>query len=580
MRKLTTESWVLIIVGLAILNFLVFGSLIVLMIYQIPPRSGLMRPTTLVAELTPSAAARVSPTLEPSNTPTVPLRIVPTFTSTATAEPPAAESPVETAATSSPASPAAQMSPTLGGPTLAAAMTTLTSSPTGTHTSSPTPTSSPTHTQTPTPTRTATPSHTPTPTSTKTPTRTPSPTRTHTPTRTSTPTATSTATPSHTPTPTPTHTQTPTKTPTPTHTKTHTPTATHTGTPTSTPTHTSTPTLTPTALIPSGAAATPLTPPPTLAPEPPRNLIGAAVGADQIDLRWESSADTPGAVYRIYWDKGLGYEMYSLKTTVREARYSHTGLEPSTTYRYLITTFDGRSESPPEAIAVETYSWLYFALFGISPPRTTPTVPGETPTAQPAVRTPAASPEASQVMLGLMGSNDYLDDLGNLHVIGEVHNDTAENVDQVRVTITFYDESGNLLEQTTSSALLDLLVPGQRAPFAVVWQEPADWERFSVRATGRVTTERPAEGLTVVHSYARLDDAGLYHLVGTLRNDGTATAYYVKVVISLYDSLGRISNANVTHAEPLRIAPGMTASFDCPFEYYPYRAKYLVQLAR
>jgi len=177
-----------------------------------------------------------------------------------------------------------------------------------------------------------------------------------------------------------------------------------------------------------------------------------------------------------------------------------------------------------------------------------------------------------------MGTNDYLDELGNLHVVGEVHNDLTHNVNQIRVRMIFYDEAGNVLEESTSSPLLDLLAPGQRTPFAIVWEEAGDWERFSLRATGRPTTERPTEGLRVVHSYARLDDAGLYHVAGTLRNDGTTTAYYVKVVVSLYDSLSKIFNASFAYTEPSRIAPGMSASFDCAFDHYPYRAEHLVQI--
>lgn len=302
------------------------------------------------------------------------------------------------------------------------------------------------------------------------------------------------------------------------------------------------------------------------------------MGGDQIDLRWEGSADAPVAIYRIYWNLGLGYDMYRFKTSVRNTQYGEYGLRPSTSYRYLITTFDGEAESRPTGITVKTHSWLLLPLLRVAPPTTTPIPIGGTAIPSSASPTRPASPQPSEVILGLMGTNDYLDDLGNLHVVGEVHNDLASNVYQIRVRITFYDEEGNVLEESTSSTLLDILVPGQSTPFVILWQGAGDWKRFSLRATGRVTTDHPEEGLTIVHSYARLDDAGLYHVVGTIRNDGTATAYYVKIVVSLYDSLGKISNANFAHTEPSRIAPGMTASFDCPFDYYPYRAEHLVQV--
>ncbi len=59
----------------------------------------------------------------------------------------------------------------------------------------------------------------------------------------------------------------------------------------------------------------------------------------------------------------------------------------------------------------------------------------------------------------------------------------------------------------------------------------------------------------------------LYHVVGRVRNDGSETAYYVKVVVSLYDRWGRIWNANLAYAKPSREAPGMTATIDLPIDY-------------
>jgi catechol 2,3-dioxygenase-like lactoylglutathione lyase family enzyme len=305
-----------------------------------------------------------------------------------------------------------------------------------------------------------------------------------------------------------------------------------------------------------------------------------AVGGDEIGLTWEAPADDVGAVYRIYWDMGLGYNIYTLRTSVRQARYTEMGLRPSSSYRYLVTVFDGQTESQATGIAVKTRSWLGLPLLRLTGTSMAAVHPSETPTPRVALSTPLASPQPSEVILGLMGTNDYLDDLGNLHVVGEVHNHMPHSVDQIRVTLAFYDEAGNVLDEITSAAMLDLIVQGQRIPFTIVWEGAGDWERYSLRATGRATTERPDEGLTVVQSYARLDDAGLYHVVGTVRNEGTTTANYVKIVVSLYDQWGRIENANFAYTTPSRIAPGMTASFDCPFEYFPYQGKHLVQIAR
>lgn len=271
--------------------------------------------------------------------------------------------------------------------------------------------------------------------------------------------------------------------------------------------------------------------------------------------------------------------MYALRTSVRDAKHTDIGLRSSTMYRYFITTFDGQAESSPVGVSVETYSWLRLPLIRLAmfTDAHTTTSATHVPLATPSATSPL--PQPAEVILGLMGTNDYVDDLGNLHLVGEVHNDMLHYVDQIRVRVTFYDDSGNVLEASTGSALLDLLAPGQRSPFVIIWENPGEWKRYSLRATAHPTTARPTEGLTLVHSYARLDENGLYHVVGTIRNDGLTTPYYVRVVVSLYDSFGKISNAGFTYARPSRIPPGTAASFDCPFEYYPYLAEHVVQMS-
>ncbi len=304
------------------------------------------------------------------------------------------------------------------------------------------------------------------------------------------------------------------------------------------------------------------------------------MGGDEISLIWEAPSAAPGAIYRVYWDMGLGYNMYTFRTSVRDTGFSERGLNPSTSYRYQITTFDGLTESSPVGAVVTTASWLRLPLARLAQAASAALVTGGTPVAPPTPSRAAAIPQPSEVILGLMGTNDYVDDLGALHIVGEVHNDMLHNVDQIRVHITFYDDAGRVLESITGSALVDLMVPGQRTPFVIVWENPGDWQRYSLRATARATTERPGEGIIVLHSYARMDDAGLYHVVGTIRNDGLTTADYTRAVVSLYDSFGKISNAGFAFTEPSRIPPGTIASFDCSFEYYPYQAEHVVQIVQ
>ncbi|HEM61620.1 MAG TPA: fibronectin type III domain-containing protein [Chloroflexi bacterium] len=320
-------------------------------------------------------------------------------------------------------------------------------------------------------------------------------------------------------------------------------------------------------------------PPIVSAPEAPHHVRANSVGGDQIDLFWEAPADVPAPIFRIYWDQGLGCPIYVLKTSVRATTHSSTGLRHLTTYRYLLTVYDGQSESKPASVEARTHSWLRLPLTVLASGATTRLVPPAAPLPTP---TPRASPRASQtseVTLGLMTTTDYVDELGALHLVGEVHNDTAQNVDQIRVRVTFYDEAGKALETIAGSALLDVLIPGRLSPFVIVWENPPEWKRYSLRASARTTTQRPQEGLTLVHSYARLDDSGLYHVVGTVRNDGLTAADHARVVVSLYDPFGKIANAGFAYVQPTHMPPGTVGRFDCVFDYFPYQAQHMAQIA-
>lgn len=598
MRHLSSESWVTIIVVLAILNFFVIGAFVALLLYTMPPGGSLTLSMGGPTEEVPSAPSPTPEGVAVTTTPGTGMAIVPTFTSTPTPSPTQTQLVVEpeevisatsegTAVPSPTATPSWTPSATsTWTPTATATKTlvpTATSTPTSTPTSTATPTATPTstHTSTPSPTPTLGLAATPSPTATWTPTSTSTPTWTHTSTptwtHTSTPSPSSTSTSTGTPPSTHTYTPTSTVTPSPTHTSTRTP------TPTATHTWTATATTTPTATTVTAAptvTAEAVEGPPVSPPAAPVNVSAVGVGGDQIDLTWEAPDPAAGTIYRVYWDMGSGYNMYALRTSVTDAGFSDDRLNPSTIYRYQITTFDGLMESSPVGITVETNSWLRLPLATLRRAASAPTVTAGTPTISPTSSSVPPSAQPSEVILGLMGTNDYTDDLGSLHIVGEVHNDMIHNVDQIRARITFYDGTGGVLETITAPALLDLMVPGQAAPFVIVWDNPGEWRRYSVRATARRTTERPAEGLTVLHSYARLDEAGLYHVVGTIRNDGLTTANYMRAVVTLYDSFGKVSNAGFAHTEPSRIPPGTIASFDCPFEYFPYQAEHLVQIVQ
>jgi len=534
--KLTTQQWIGVIAGLVILNLIVFGGLFWLMAADL--ESMLSGSVEVELPASPTMVAQAAPTLRPTFTPTP-----------GVAQPPPTKTPVPL--------------------------------------STPVPTD--TATVTDTPASTLLPADNLTPMETVAPTGTPTLTPIHTPTDTLTPV--------------------PTDTPTPTNTL--------------TPTRTHTPLASPTAM----STATP-PPGPTVAPVAVVKVLSAS--DDRIDLSWKPAPGSESLTYHIYWDMGLGLRLYTYKTSVEGTRYSDLNLRPGTSYRYRIVAYDGSRESPVcEVLATTRVRPTLIAMATSEPtqtpqpatsqrPTATPTptaspsptptstasptsMPSQTPTPSPIQRPttiPASTPTSQAsptprrivatptplppdtVLLGLMSSHDYEDDLGFITIVGEVRNDLQMNVGKVLVTATFYSASGDVIEEVSTSTMLDILLPGQRSPFALILPRPVDLWEYSLRITARPTLEQPLAGLEVVQSHADEDEAGFYHVTGEVENTGQRTADRIQVIITLYDKWGKIVNAGFAYTEPRRVRPEEKAAFDCSFTYYPLVKEHAIQVER
>jgi hypothetical protein len=319
---------------------------------------------------------------------------------------------------------------------------------------------------------------------------------------------------------------------------------------------------------------------------------------------------------------GLGLGLYTYKTSVEGTRYSDLDLGPGATYRYLIVAYDGSHESPacevlattrarPEPVAMATSGPTQtpqpspsrrpaatptstVSPSPMSTPSQTPTpsftrlstatlastqAPWPSPTPRRIVATPTPLPPDT-VLLGLMSSHEYEDDLGFITIVGEVRNDLQMNVGKVLVTATFYNASGDVIEEASTSTMMDILLPGQRSPFALILPRPVDLWEYSLRITARPTLEQPLAGLEVVQSHAYEDQVGFYHVTGQVENTGQRTADRVQVIVTLYDKWGKIVNAGFVYSEPRPVRPGEKAAFDCSFNYYPLVKEHAIQVER
>ena len=133
--------------------------------------------------------------------------------------------------------------------------------------------------------------------------------------------------------------------------------------------------------------------------------------------------------------------------------------------------------------------------------------------------------------------------LGGLWCLGEMHNTSGVDLEQVQVMVTLYDDEHEHLAAAAAFVQLDLIAPDERAPFAVFFPDaPASFASYEAQPLGGV----PA----YVGSYYRdleardIEVAGERYASTTVRgrlvNVGPEDAVGVTVVVTAYDALGNV----------------------------------------
>ncbi len=194
-----------------------------------------------------------------------------------------------------------------------------------------------------------------------------------------------------------------------------------------------------------------------------------------------------------------------------------------------------------------------------TPPPTLTALPTQTPTPQP-------TPETSAQALAILSQARYTNRTGAIHVVGLVLNGGNHNVHRVKIKGHFYDQGGRLVHQATVDAYIDILRPGERAPFDMALDpSPAGLDTFALEAEGYETADDPFLGIEFIQYAALLqesatDNSQSLTIIGELTNIGAQPASQVRVSCAVLDASGNLVDVGMTSAygdvlEPDRIIP-------------------------
>jgi SLAP domain-containing protein len=97
-------------------------------------------------------------------------------------------------------------------------------------------------------------------------------------------------------------------------------------------------------------------------------------------------------------------------------------------------------------------------------------------------------PESKSNELTISSHNSYINSIGNMHVIGEVQNNTPNVIQYVKVTGTFYDNNNKVVGTSFTYTDPTDLAPNEKAPFDLILSDasiPLDQiEKYTLKVSG------------------------------------------------------------------------------------------------
>ncbi len=180
--------------------------------------------------------------------------------------------------------------------------------------------------------------------------------------------------------------------------------------------------------------------------------------------------------------------------------------------------------------------------------------------------TPADEPESEtpppEDTIYVKTINGYRDDLGYLHIVGLVTNNTDRVVDDVAVEVAILDSDGNTLYAEITTITPFTLTPGETAPFSYwVSEELPEADRYSATVVSQSDAEIERATIKVDGVLLAVDDNGDIHLTGKIVNNSVKPILIDTLAAATFNENGKLLTAD-SHSVIVRyLDPGEDGPF-------------------
>jgi hypothetical protein len=161
-------------------------------------------------------------------------------------------------------------------------------------------------------------------------------------------------------------------------------------------------------------------------------------------------------------------------------------------------------------------------------------------------------------------------------VVGEILNAGTTNLRSIKVEATFYDQDSNVHATSHAYAIVEVLPPGEKAPFMFYEATSAEALKFELKIVDFDETDvEPYRDFEVTEQQSKINELDLYAIVGTYQNTGMINADSPMISATCYNSAGEVIGvgwsvgsgiqAGGSESFEVSVFPGLSASeiMDC-----------------
>lgn len=249
-------------------------------------------------------------------------------------------------------------------------------------------------------------------------------------------------------------------------------------------------------------------------------------------------------------------------------------------YWYVVGLVTNHTERAVDSVEVEVeildaseetvYSEITTtSLYSLAPGETSPFTVWtgeELPNADSVIATVVgqSAAELDRVDVEVRGVVMTVDDDGDVHVTGELVNNTNQSVVVNSVAAATFDASGEIQTGDYSLVSIGHLDAGESGPFRVMMTGPGsgleDGTYHETYVDAEITSPSDPFSISFSDFYSYVDGYGWFHLVGEVSNDGDQTLS-ISLVASILDADGNAIDA-ASLSVPIYVGPGETVPCD------------------